>query len=113
MTLVLIISISDFNPVGQQAWPAPARPQAQQSLQQVRPQVAQYGLEQSRGGGAQVVHHGDHYHVQQPQQRPQQRQYRPQEAFQARGAWQNYQQNEIQDFYRQRGGGGGLLRKDF
>ena len=110
MTLALIISISDFNPAGQQAWPA--RPQGQQSLHQVIPQVANYGgLEQGRGG--QIVQHGDHYHVQQQQQRPQQRQYRPQEAYQARGAWQNYQQNEIQDFYRQRGGGGAHVLKDF
>ena len=105
MTPVLIISISDFNPAGQQAWPA--RPQGQQNLHQVIPQVAKYGgLDQSRGG--QIVQHGDHYHVQQPQQRLQQRpqqrpQYRGQEAYQAQGAWQNYQHNEIQDFYRQRG----------
>ena len=105
MTPVLIISISDFSPVGQQAWPARAH------SQQVVPQVAKYGLEQSLGGG--IVQHGDHYHVQQPQQRPQQRQYRPAESYQARGSWQNYQQNEIQDFYRQRGGVGGHLLKDF
>ena len=98
----MIISISDFSPGGQQAWPAQVRAQAHQ---------VQYGLDQRRGGGGEIVHHGDHYHVQQQQQRPQ---YRPQEPYQARGAWQNYQQNEIQDFYRQqRGAGGGHLLKDF
>ena len=100
MTAVLIISISDLSPVAQQAWPARAH---SQQVAQVVPQVAKYGLEQ----------HGDHYHVQQPQHRPQQRQYRPAESYQARGVWQNYQQNEIQDFYRQRGGVGGHLLKDF
>ena len=78
MTLILIVSISDYDPpaVQQQVWPA---------RQQVRPQL---------------VHQGDHYRLQ-PQR---------QQQYQAAGAWNNYQQNEIQEFYRQRGG---HVRKDF
>ena len=95
MTLILIISISDFGQQQQhQAWPARARNQA--NVQQVIPQVAKYGGEQR----AEVVQHGDHYHVQQPRRQDQRQVYQPV------GAWNNYNQNEIQDFYRQRAGHG-------
>ena len=64
---------------------------------QAQPRGGQY---YQGGAGGQVVQHGDHYHVQQPQPVQQPRYQRGgQEQVYGYGGYNN----EIQDFYRQKG----------
>jgi len=76
---------------------------------QILPQVGKYGgvqqLQQPPQG--QIVHHGDHYHLQQQSEDLQpryKRQKQQQQSYQ--DSWNSYN-NEIQDFYR------GNVRRDF